>query len=194
MRARRAWLAALLSTLAACFDAGPASNSSGRITVTGDETWSSTFKGTGVHQVPQKTGSTCTTRLYDVLSTFGGDSHPGDRNATYTFGLELGRSSTGLSALPMGVQAQGDASKGTTGLTAWPSEVFASFGRYEGFKHTEESVYTVGGSVTITRFDATKLIGTFELSGLRTYCDATGGPCNVQATGDFDITNVDCAP
>jgi len=128
-----------LCLLSAC-DPGPESNSSGQLGVTGDQTWGGSLKGLGVKKEAQRMGFTCGVRLFDVLaSSIGGSSeYPNDRNATYTFALSIGRSSTGLTALPMGVQMQGDASQGTS--TPWPSEVSASFGRYEGAKHNVTQV------------------------------------------------------
>jgi hypothetical protein len=171
-------------------DPGPASNSSGQLSVTGDLSWGGALKGIGLAKTPLQAGYNCEVWLYDQLATYGGDSHPGDRNATYVFGLQLG-SATGLSGFPTGPQAQGDASQGTS--TPWPSQVRASFDKYEGFKHGDLGVYTTGGTVTITQFDAQRLTGSYSLTGYVQYC-TNGDPCTLAASGDFDITNVECAP
>jgi hypothetical protein len=172
-------------------DPGPASNSSGQLNVTGDASWGGALKGLGLKKSVNGNTYTCNVWLYDKLATYGGDEHPNDRDATYVFGLGVGRTASGLMGFPTGVFNQGDASKT---INNWPSEVFPTFDKYEGFKHGDTDIYITGGTVTFTRFDAEKLVGSFSLTGLDVYCGSSGSSCTYAATGDFDITNVDCAP
>ncbi len=176
--------------LAGC-DPGPASNSSGSLSVTGDATWGGALKGTGLKKQTQGTKYSCDVWLYDKLASYGSDEHPFDVNATYVLGLQIGGAS-GLSGFPTGAFTQGDAF--TNGTANWPSVVFPTFDKYEGFKHGDTDVYITGGTVTFTQFDAQKLVGSFSLTGTDKYCGDSGGVCTYAATGDFDVTNVDCTP
>ena len=147
-------------------------DSSGHMTMSGDESADTALEGIGVSHFMGQT--VCLLRLYD-------DSNLPDSNAH--FGIQLGIGTGGLPAYATGETAQGPGAN--------PG---ASFRVYTGVKNTERVYSTTSGSVTITRFDAARLVGSFSLTAERA-CQDRGKPtCVSTATGSFDAKNEDCFP
>ncbi len=149
-------------------------DSSGHMSVRGDESWDTSLEGIGVSHFMGQT--VCLLRLYD-------DSNLPDTNAHYGFGIGLGTG--GLSAYSTGETVQG---------TTPPANPSASFRIYTGVKNTERVYTATGGSITITRFDADRLTGSFAITGERACQDQGKVTCKSTATGDFDAKNEDCFP
>jgi hypothetical protein len=165
----------------------PATNSTGHLNATGEVAWSSPIKGLGLARNPGK-GSVCVAYLFDVVSTHGGDQLPNDANATYSLNLSVGQQGK-LAGFITGDFDQIDAGTGMVPM------VSGSLGNYGGFKHTFHRVFPTAGTVSVTRFDADRLVGTFKVSG-DVYCSdkPPNNSCHLEASGDFDVKNVDCMP
>ena len=152
-------------------------NSSGSLRVAGDDNFDTSTVGIGLVRVSGTNASACSLRLFDTADS------PAN-NALYEFSLSVGRTGK-LAGYDAGVEPQG----------ASPlSNITGSFRLYTGSKHTERIYAPTSGTVTITRFDAERIVGTFDLTGERYCAERTPSTCHARATGTFDGKNVDCIP
>jgi hypothetical protein len=184
MKTRHSVLILIAAPLAAgCFGAPLAdTNSTGNVNVTGDESWTASLKGVGFSRATGTNAPACMGRLYDVATKY-----QVELNAHYGFGIDVGPRGQ-LAAYVNGAFTQ----------VGTPTPVVAGAYSTYGNGAKGDGVHTyarTGGTITVTRFDAQRIVGTFEIDGTGPCKGSnTTTNCTTHASGDFDFTNEGCEP
>jgi hypothetical protein len=178
----RLFLFVVILSLPGCFPPVlAATNSTGNISVTGDETWSAALKGVGFSRASGTGAPACMGRLFDVVTKV-----QVELNAHYGFGIDVGPNAR------LGTFVTGSFTQVGT-----PTPVVA--GGYSTYGNgakgdTVNNYARRGGTVTVTQFDAERITGTFEIDGSGPCKGTSTTTCNTHASGDFDFTNEGCQP